>query len=123
MLGLYSLFTNLVNGVDSPVSRLVTSETWPYILLIYLISSGCYLFLAVPASILIERYQRKLKWLSYAIAGVVAGYLFLSVTASLNQSPANLAIEATLFYAGAGLLYYGTLVSLRSLFNKKTAHR
>jgi hypothetical protein len=88
-------------------------------LFVYIYALPAYLLLGVPASILIERLNKGIRWVNYALAGALGGIVVVFLNA-INHSIAFVySLESIFFYMLAGFAFYVTLKLLEILEQKK----
>lgn len=92
---LYNLF-NLIFIHNRPLSFSIDG-----FLLVYIFALPAYLLIGVPASIIIERINKGIRWLNYSLAGVIGGLIVIFINSSQDYKTA-------LAHSVAGFSFYCT---------------
>src|SRR5699024_807474 len=79
------------------------------LLLIYIYALPFYLIVAVPASVIIERINKGIRWVNYLVAGLLADIVIVMFNSKNRSFVAALLIETFFIYMKAELVFYYVL--------------
>jgi len=112
---LYNLLSMLLKNGSLNDSFYISFEGF---FVVYIFALPAYLFIAIPASLIIERINKGIRWLNYILAGVIGGGIVILINTVNSMQDFIYTIDSLLAYMAAGFSFYVTLVILEMLTQK-----
>ncbi|WP_018931395.1 hypothetical protein [Gracilibacillus lacisalsi] len=85
--------------------------------IVYWYSFPFFLLIGIPASIIIDKINRGVRWVNYAIAGGIVG-LIMKIINIIEGYPILYDLGTFIVYPGASIIFYLLLKSLEIIFTK-----
>ncbi|RCW63949.1 hypothetical protein [Saliterribacillus persicus] len=87
------------------------------LLIVYLYSFPFFLFIGIPTSIIIDKINKGVRWVNYAIAGGIVG-LIMKIKNIIDGYPILYDLDVFIIFPGASIIFYLLLKSLEIIFTK-----
>ncbi|KKE79455.1 hypothetical protein NSA56_18015 [Oceanobacillus caeni] len=85
---------------------------------VYIFALPAFLFIAVPASFIIERVNKGVRWLNYILAGIIGGGIVIFINTVNSNQDFVYTPDAIVAYMLAGFSFYLTILILEILEQK-----
>ncbi|WP_163582390.1 hypothetical protein [Gracilibacillus saliphilus] len=85
--------------------------------IVYWYSFPFFLFIGIPASIIIDKVNKGVRWINYAIAGGIIG-LIMKIINIIDGNPILYDLGSFIVYPGSSVIFYLLLKSLEIIFTK-----
>jgi len=105
-----SLFFILYNLLSMPLKNGSLNISFEGFFVVYIFALPAYLFIAIPASLIIEHMNKGIRWLNYILAGIIGGGIVIFINTMHSMQDFVYTLDSILAYMAAGFSFYVTLV-------------